>query len=120
MKNLMKEFKEFVTKGNLVAIAAAFVLALAFAGVVTAFVEGIFMNVLAKIFGQDDFAGDVVIADTILVGVFINAVINFIVVAFAVFLIVKAYNGWKKDDAAGPSEEVALLTEIRDSLKARQ
>jgi large conductance mechanosensitive channel len=121
VKKLMNEFKDFINKGNLVAIAAAFVLAAAFGAVVVSFVDGIFMNVIAKIVGKDDFAGDIVIADTILVGAFINAVINFVVIAFAVFLIVKAYNNWKKaDEAAGPSEEVVLLTEIRDALKARQ
>jgi large conductance mechanosensitive channel len=126
MKKLLQEFKEFAFSGNLVELAVAFILALKFADVVTSFVDDIVMQVIAAIVGKPDFR-DVTfdIGDaTIRIGSFITVLIAFLLVAAVLFAVVKAYDhyqerrGIKKD--GGPSEEVLLLREIRDSLRARQ
>jgi len=123
MSNFVKEFKDFISRGNLVELAVAFVLGLAFAALVTSLVEDIFTPIIAAIFGQPDFSSmSITLGDSeILYGSFLNAVINFVVVAFVLFLVVKAYNRFKRDkgeDPAGPSE-IELLTEIRDALNRR-
>ena len=123
MSNFVKEFKDFISRGNLVELAVAFVLGLAFAALVTSLVEDIFTPIIAAIFGQPDFSSmSITLGDSeILYGSFLNAVINFLVVAFVLFLVVKAYNRFKRDkgeDPAGPSE-IELLTEIRDALNRR-
>jgi len=122
MKDLIKEFKDFVNRGNLVELAIAFVLATAFAPVVLSIVENIFMPIIAAIVGQPDFntlgfdIGDA----RINYGIPLTLIINFLIIAFVCFLVVKAYNKMKKPAEAdsGPSE-VELLTEIRDALRDR-
>ena len=122
MKSWIKEFKEFVNRGNLVELAIAFVLAAAFGVVVLAIVDGVIMPIIAAIFGQPNF--DAITIDLgdgeILIGTAITAIVNFLIIAFVCFLIVKAYNAMKgpvvEDD--GPSE-VDLLMEIRDELRSR-
>jgi large conductance mechanosensitive channel len=122
MKNTLNEFKDFINKGNLVALAIAFLMATAFAPVVKAFADGVVMNLIAAIFGKPNFDSIVIgVGDADLaVGTVITAFINFLAVAAVCFLIVKAYDKWQKKDeeAAGPSE-IDLLTEIRDSLRSR-
>ncbi len=121
MKNMLKEFKDFINRGNLVELAIAFVLAGAFAPVVGAIVAGIFMPIIAAIFGQPDFSTLAIdVGDAkIMYGLAITAIVNFVVIAFVCFLVVKAYNKMKgPGEEAGPSE-VDLLTEIRDSLRQR-
>lgn len=130
----MKEFKDFAMKGNLVDIAVAFVMGGAFGKVVTSFTEGIVSPLIGMIGGADlsknmyelkpavlDAAGKVVTeAVTIKWGDFVTAIINFIIVAFVMFLVIKAINSMKKKEEAapaGPSSTDALLMEIRDSLK---
>ena len=118
---MLKEFKAFLMKGNLVDLAVALILALAFAGVVTAFTTGIVGGLVAAIFGKPSLSSlNVVIGKgTILYGVFLDAVINFVIVGFVLFLVVKAYDRVRKEqEAAGPSE-IELLTQIRDSLANR-
>jgi large conductance mechanosensitive channel len=121
---MIKEFKEFVTKGNLIEIAVAFIMGLAFAAVVTAF-TGVVLDTIGYILGSDvDFslvgvhndAGVLVIH----IGVFITALVNFLIIAFVLFLVIKAYNRFKKKEevAAGPTE-IELLTQIRDELARR-
>ena len=117
---MIREFKEFIAKGNLVEIAVAFILGLAFAAVVTAF-TAIVLGAIAYAFGGTlPFAeigvhkGDQLI---IPIGSFLAAVINFLVVAFALFLVVKAYNRFRKEDEAAGPTEIDLLTEIRDELR---
>lgn len=118
---MIKEFKEFLFKGNIVDLAVAVVLGGAFALVVNSFVNDILMNVIAAIFGEPDFSsltfdlGDGVIA----YGAFLNTVINLVIVGFALFMVLKAYNRARKqaeEAPAGPTE-IELLTEIRDSLR---
>ena len=119
---MIKEFKDFALKGNLIEIAVGLILALAFFAVVTSFVDDIINPIIGAIFGQPDFSALTIdIGDAeIRYGAFINALINILIVAFVLFLIVKAANRLlpKKDEDVGPTE-VELLTEIRDSLRGR-
>jgi large conductance mechanosensitive channel len=121
MKGMLEEFKDFVNRGNLVELAIAFVLATAFAPVVLSIVDNIFMPIIAAIVGQPDFStlgfdiGDA----RINYGTPLTLIINFLIIAFVCFLVVKAYNRMKKTEPdAGPSE-IELLTEIRDALRSR-
>ena len=120
---MLTEFKEFVSRGNLIELAVAVILALAFAAVVSAFTEGIIGGIIGLIFGGANFdAWNVHTSNgaTIAIGTFFGEVVNFLIVAFVLFLIIRAYNRTfpKKDEAAGPTE-VELLTEIRDELRRR-
>jgi large conductance mechanosensitive channel len=91
---MLKEFRAFILKGNLVEIAVAFIMALAFAAVVASFVADIVTPIIAAIFRQPDFSSlKIDIGESaISYGKFLNAVITFLIVAFVTFLIVKAYN----------------------------
>ncbi len=134
---MLKEFKEFAMKGNLVDMAVGFVMGGAFATVVTAFIQGVFLPILSPIMGgidlasisytispaEVDAAGEVVKeAAVVELGAFIAAVISFIIVAFVMFMIIKGMNRMmeKKEEApaevpAPPRQEV-LLEEIRNLL----
>jgi large conductance mechanosensitive channel len=119
---MLKEFKEFALKGNLLDTAIGLVLGLAFVAVVTALVNGVIMPLIAAIFGKPTF-DDIVwrVGDgRILIGTFLTALINFLLIAWVLFLIVKAANRFTKraDEEAGPTE-IELLTEIRDQLARR-
>jgi large conductance mechanosensitive channel len=119
---MIKEFKDFVNRGNLVELAIAFVLATAFAPVVLSIVDDIFMPIIAAIFGQPDFSQlGIDIGDArINYGTPLTLIINFLVIAFVCFLVVKAYNKMKPPAAADDSPtEVELLIEIRDALRNR-
>jgi large conductance mechanosensitive channel len=124
MSNLLKEFRDFINRGNLVELAVAFVLAAAFGLVVKNIVDGIVMPIIAAIFGQPNFDNiGFDLGDTrVQVGLAITAIVNFVIIALFCFFVVKAYNKMKppaEDDAdAGPSE-IELLTEIRDALRSR-
>ncbi len=124
---MLKEFKEFVNRGNLVDIAVAFVLGVAFASVVSALTERIVNPLLGKIFNLDGLGNLGTFTDTLAadgypvgsVGVFIGAVLNFLIVAFVLFLVVKGYNRMKSAEEAAPeepTEDTVLLREIRDAL----
>lgn len=119
---MLREFKEFALRGNLIEIAVGLILALAFAAVVTSFTEGIIAPIIGAIFGQPNFDSLVIdVGDArIRYGAFITVLINFLIVAFVLFLIVKAVNRLmpKEEEEAGPTE-IELLTEIRDSLRSR-
>ena len=129
MKSLISEFKEFVNNGNLVDLAIAVLLASAFAPVVAALVDGVFMNLIAAIFGQPDFSairlrirGEGPDATYLEFGQVLTAIVQFLAVALVAFLVVKAYNSTKRsndDESEDEPTEVELLTEIRDALKAR-
>ena len=140
----MKEFKKFIAKGNVMEMAVGLIMALYFGAIVKALVDFIIMPTIGWLLGGIDFAdlkfvlqpaiaesmegaGDAVTEVAIGYGVFINAIITFLIVAFAVFLIVKGYNKMKdkmekKEEEApaappAPTKEEVLLTEIRDLLK---
>jgi large conductance mechanosensitive channel len=132
---MLKEFKEFAMKGNLVDIAVAFVMGAAFNKVVTAFTGGIVSPLVGLLFNTDfkdlkwiakegtaNDAGEVVGEVAVLYGEFITNLLDFIIVAFVMFMLIKGINKMKKKEEpapaapAGPSE-IDLLIEIRDSLK---
>lgn len=132
---MLKEFKEFAMKGNLVDIAVAFVMGAAFNKVVTAFTGGIVSPLIGLIFdtnfkdlkwivkeGTANDAGEVVGEVAVLYGDFITNLLDFIIVAFVMFMLIKGINKMKKKEEpapeapAGPTE-LDLLTEIRDALK---
>jgi large conductance mechanosensitive channel len=125
---VIQEFKDFVNKGNFVDIAVAFVIGAAFATVVAAFTERIVSPLIAMLGDTGDLAGLGTFGEDGAgsVGAFLEASINFLIVAFVMFLVVKAYNTFKErnadpaapDEAADP-EDIVLLREIRDALAAR-
>lgn len=107
-------------RGNLVEIAVAFVMGVAFNAVTTSLTEDIVNPIIGKIFSVDALA-DWVVSD-VRIGAFLVAIINFVIVGFVMFLVVKSYNRLreKEEEApSAPSKEVVLLTEIRDELKER-
>ncbi|MBE7660173.1 large-conductance mechanosensitive channel protein MscL [Tenacibaculum finnmarkense] len=133
--SMLKEFKEFAMKGNLVDIAVGFVMGAAFKQVVTSFTGGIVSPLIGLIFnanfkdlkyiakeGVADAAGKVTGEVAILYGEFLTNVIDFVIVAFVMFMVVKGVNALKKKEVPapeapkGPSQE-DLLAEIRDLLK---
>ena len=125
---MLKEFKEFILKGNLVEIAVGLILALAFKGVIDAFTVGIINPIIGAIVGKPSFDTTIGIGDgELLIGAFITEVISFVITGFVLFLIVKAYNkavamskrGEIPEDATEPGEDVILLRQIRDSLQSR-
>jgi large conductance mechanosensitive channel len=120
---MLKEFKAFIMKGNLIEIAVAFILGLAFASVVAAFTN-IVLGAISYVFGGSvsfDQLGVHRGSDLVIpIGAFITALVNFVIVAFILFLVVRAYNRFRKEpEAAAPSDEVVLLTQIRDELANR-
>jgi len=129
---MVKEFKEFAMKGNVVDMAIGIVIGAAFGKIVSAFVANVLMPPIGVLLGGVDFAALMIIlkeataetdAVAISYGVFFNAVIDFIIIAFAIFLVVKGMNKMKKKEEEKPAEppkpskEEILLTEIRDELR---
>lgn len=132
---MMSEFKEFAMRGNVIDLAVGVVIGASFGKIITALVDKVIMPPIGLAIGGVDFsklgivlkeasvdaAGKEVPAVVLAYGEFINAVIQFVIVAFAIFLVVKAINRMHKkpEEAppAGPGEDVLLLREIRDSLK---
>jgi len=123
---VLKEFKDFLTKGNLIEIAVAFVIAAAFGAVIKALVDFVIMPFIAAIVGKPSF-DDLVwtLNDAVIpYGMFITALVTFVLIAAAVFFfIVKPYNAYKARRAeaeeaapAAPAEDIVLLREIRDRL----
>ena len=97
MKNMIAEFKEFINKGDVVTIAVGLVLALYFKTIVDKIIEGVITPILAAIFGESNYAGiGFDLGDSFVsIGLVIGAAIDFVVVAFILFLIIKAYNSWR-------------------------
>ena len=127
MKNALRDFKEFVLKGDVVALAVAVIIATAFGAVIAAFVANVVTPLIAAIGGQPDFSQlDFTInGSRFRYGLFINAVITFLIVAAVVFfLVVRPYNRFKKrfqreGDDDVPPPEYALETAPADALPAR-
>ena len=117
---MMKEFKDFAMKGNVVDLAIGVVIGAAFGKIVDSLVGDIIMPILGKIMGDPNYFMTWQIAG-IPFGHFIQAVFNFIIIAFVLFLVIRAINASKKKEEAvappAPPEEVVLLRQIRDSLK---
>ncbi|MDI1477638.1 large conductance mechanosensitive channel protein MscL [Polyangium sp. y55x31] len=122
MNAIAREFKDFISRGNVVDLAVAVVLGASFNAVVTAFTNGILMNLIAAIFGKPNFdaltfrLGHGVIE----YGKFLTAVVNFVIVGFALFLFVKGINAMRRPRPAAPpppqESDHDLLAQIRDAL----
>ena len=143
--SIKQEFKDFIMRGNVVDLAVGMVVGTAFSGIVKSLVDDVIMPPIGLLIGGVDFSnlfltlknGANAPADgyaslaaaqaggavTLNLGLFINSIISFLIIASAIFMVVKALNTLKKQEApaeeapAEPSEEVLLLREIRDSLK---
>mgnify|MGYP004702392431 FL=1 len=129
---MLKEFKDFTMRGNVVDLAVAVVIGGAFGKIVTSFVSDVIMPPIGLLLGGVDFsdlklvmkaATEEVEAVTLNYGAFINTLIDFIIIAFAIFMVIKGINATKKKQPAppppqppAPSNEEVLLTEIRDLL----
>lgn len=117
---MWQEFKDFMLRGNVLDLAVAVVIGAAFGKIVQALVENIIMPLIALIFGDTDFASDWVYMG-ITYGVFIQAIIDFIIIGAAVFVFVKVVNKLTKNkfvEEEAEDEQLVLLREMRDSLKA--
>jgi large conductance mechanosensitive channel len=142
---MFKEFKEFALRGNVVDMAVGIIIGAAFGAIVSSLVSDVIMPPLGLVLGNIDFSNLFIVlkpgstpapylslaaaqeagAVTLNYGVFVNRVLSFLIVAFAVFLLVKGMNSLKRkaeekpQEPPKPSEEVVLLTQIRDALKTR-
>ena len=133
-KGFIGEFKEFVSRGNVVDMAVGVVVGTAFTAIVNSLVKDIIMPFVGWLIGGMDFSSYKVVLEAasgdtpetaILYGSFINQIINFFILAFVVFTVVKVLNSFKRKkeeeikvaEEVKPSEEVQLLTQIRDLLK---
>ena len=130
--SMMSEFKSFAMRGNVIDMAVGIVIGGAFGKIVSSFVSDVLMPPIGMMMGGVDFKDLAIVlneavgetaAVTINYGVFIQTVLDFLIIAFAIFMVVKAMNNMKKKEEAAPaappkpSAEEVLLTEIRDALK---
>ena len=131
---MVSEFKEFIAKGNVLDLAVGVVIGAAFGKIVTALVDGIIMPIVGVALGSVsvsdwkyvlkpetvDAAGKKVAEVSVQYGMFIQTLIDFLIIAFVIFMMLKAYNRLRRpatEAPAAPPEEVLLLREIRDSLR---
>lgn len=132
--SMMKEFKEFAVKGNVVDMAVGIVIGVAFGKIVTALVSGVIMPPIGVLLGGSDFSDLAIVikeavgeapAVVISYGSFIQTLIDFTIIAFVLFMFVKGINRLRKKEEeapkapVAPSAEVVLLTEIRDLLDSK-
>lgn len=136
--SMVGEFKAFIARGNVLDLAVAVVIGAAFGKIVTALVDGMIMPVVGLLMGGVDFsqlyvaldgedyaslaAAQEAAAPVLTYGAFLQTVIDFLLIAFVIFMIIKAYNRMQKKEEEAPSppaEDILLLREIRDQLKAR-
>lgn len=121
MFKLLRDFREFINRGNLLAIAVGFILGGSFSGLVTALVENIIMPLVAIPFGQPNFDSALVLSVNdaeIRFGAFLTVVVTFLSIAFVLFMMVKLYNRATGSSPAGPPTEIELLSDIRSELQA--
>jgi large conductance mechanosensitive channel len=122
---MLKEFRDFIQRGNVIDLAVAVIIGGAFGAIINSLINDIIMPLIGIILGGVDFSSlSITVGEAvILYGNFIQAIINFLVIALVIFLVVRAYNSLqtKKEEAPEappePSPEEVLLTEIRDLLK---
>jgi large conductance mechanosensitive channel len=133
VRSFLNDFKKFIMRGNVLDLAVAVIIGVAFNAVVQSFANDIVMGFVGAIFGKPNFNQVVlhVAHGRVFVGSFITAVVNFVIVSFAVFLAVKGFEAMQKvrrrnaDDAADVESDIdltvdqELLTEIRDLLRTR-
>ena len=124
--SIVSEFKEFISKGNVLDLAVGVIIGAAFGKIVSSLTDDIIMPVLGLVVGKMDYS--TIVLGPMKVGLFINAVLNFFIIAFCIFLVVKAANKFKRPAQVvevvaptppPPTKEEVLLTEIRDALRAR-
>ncbi len=144
MAGMLKEFRDFAIKGNMIDLAIGVIIGAAFGSIVSSLVDDIFMPLIGLVLGGIDFSNLFIVlsnpdnvpvpslaaaqqagVSTLNIGLFINAVVKFTIIAFVLFLVVKAINAMKREAANEPAEvtpaptkEEVLLTEIRDVLRA--
>ena len=132
--SLLKEFRDFAVKGNVAELAVAVIIGGAFGKIVSSLVADLIMPLVGLLLGGVDFSSLSVTlraaqpgkpADVLTYGKFVQAIVDFTIIAAAVFLMIKAMNSFKKKEEAAPAappaptNEEALLTEIRDILRSR-
>lgn len=139
----VKEFRDFAVKGNMVDLAVGIIIGAAFGAIVSSLVDDVFMPVIGLVFGGLDFSNLFIVlsnpegvpvpsvtaaeeagVSTLNIGLFINAIVKFVIIAFVLFLVIKGINSMKREAAkdpapAAPSKEEVLLTEIRDALRGQ-
>lgn len=126
MKKGIGEFKEFISRGNVVDMAVGVIIGSAFGKIVTSLVNDVLMPLIGIILGGLDFSSlSINIGDaTILYGSFIQTIVDFLIVAFCIFMMIKFFEKFKKKEekvvTPSKSDEVKLLEEIRDLLKKSQ
>ncbi|MEZ5667267.1 MAG: large conductance mechanosensitive channel protein MscL [Alphaproteobacteria bacterium] len=140
---MLKEFKEFAMRGNVIDMAVGIIIGAAFGAIVTSLVNDIIMPPIGVLLGGVDFsnifiqlggeehmpsveAAAAAGIPTLNIGIFINTVINFLIIAFSIFIVIKQMNRFMKKkeeekpaEPAKPAEDIVLLTEIRDLLKTK-
>ncbi len=125
MKKFFEEFKAFISKGDVVSMAVGLMVGSAFTAIIGSLNENILSPILGIFLGGIDFSGvSFSIGEAVFgIGAFIQAIIDFLITAFVLFLVVKFFNSFKKKEEEKPAappavpEDVKLLTEIRDLLK---
>jgi large conductance mechanosensitive channel len=122
MMGMLKEFREFAMKGNIVDLAVAVIIGGAFGKIVTALTDSLIMPIIAMILGKGGVSElAFMVGETVFpIGLFLQALIDFILIAFVLFLVIRTMNRMKKKEVAAPAatpEDIILLREIRDSLK---
>ena len=128
MSKLAKDFRDFIMRGNVLDLAVAVVIGVAFNAVVNSLVDDVLMQIIAAIVGEPNF-NDLTFdlnGSAIRYGAFLTALINFLIIAATLFVVIKAFEEMQKrrkgageDVAEDKSDEVVLLSEIRDLLKKR-
>ena len=129
---MLQEFKAFALRGNVVDMAVGIVVGAAFGNITTSFVNDVLMPPIGMLLGGVDFSDlsftlkaktEAAEAVTLNYGMFVNTLLDFVIIAFAIFMVVKVMNTLKKKEEAAPppapSKEEVLLTEIRDALRQR-
>ncbi len=124
---MLKEFREFIDRGDVIDLAVAVVIGGAFGAIVTSLVDDIIMPIIGVILGGIDFTGlSIQVGNAkILYGNFIQATVNFLIISFSIFLVIRSYNRLRTKEPPEPpkppepSPEEKLLAEIRDLLKER-
>ena len=143
--SMLKEFKSFAMRGNVLDLAVAVIIGAAFGKIITSFVNDVLMPPIGLLLGNTDFSdlrvilkegqeavmsGEEIVTPAVAevaisYGAFVNTVIDFLIVAFAIFMVIKGFNSMKKKEEVkpaappAPSKEEVLLTEIRDILKEK-
>ena len=123
MQNMLKEFKEFISRGSVLDLAVGFIMGVAFSAVITSFVNDVIMAIVGAIVGKPSFndltleLGDGVIY----YGKFLTTVVNFVIIALVMFLVIKAFNSMREKEEKEPElTEKDVLVEIRDLMQQQR